>query len=231
MVTETSGSPVYIGGGDGMGLGGGGWIWAILILALFGFGGFGGFGMNGLGAMAMSGENAPASVGFVQNQSNYSNLLDQNRDILNAISNGTAQSVAATNQVYHDLANTVQDKYGELQRDIASVQVAQANALANQNECCLNTRMAIAEGTAATNANIAQSRYENAMNSASNTQKILDAITGNRMADMQNQINQLQLQNAMAGVLKFPNAWTFGAGSFPCGNNPPPVPPFWTYTA
>jgi len=44
---------------------------------------------------------------------------------------------------------------------------------------------------------------------------VLDAIAGNRMADMQNQINQLQLQNAMTGVMRFPNAWTFNGGVFP----------------
>lgn len=38
---------------------------------------------------------------------------------------------------------------------------------------------------------------------------------GNRMADMQNQINALQLQNATAGVLRFPSAWTYAGGVFP----------------
>ena len=47
------------------------------------------------------------------------------------------------------------------------------------------------------------------------TQKILDAIMGNRMADMQSQINALQLQAATANVLRFPNAWTFSGGVFP----------------
>jgi ribonuclease R len=49
----------------------------------------------------------------------------------------------------------------------------------------------------------------------SKVQKILDAIAGNRMADMQNQINQLQLQNATAGIMRFPNMWTFSGGNFP----------------
>ena len=52
-------------------------------------------------------------------------------------------------------------------------------------------------------------------NTTAQTQKILDAIAGNRMADMQNQINQLQLQNAMSGVLRFPTAWTYAGGQFP----------------
>jgi hypothetical protein len=42
-------------------------------------------------------------------------------------------------------------------------------------------------------------------NQTANAQKILDAISTNRMADMQNQINQLQLQNALCGVPRITN--------------------------
>lgn len=71
--------------------------------------------------------------------------------------------------------------------------------------------------------------YNNALNTAAinenttaQTQKILDAITGNRMADMQNQINQLQLQQAVSGVVRYPSASTYYAGTNPfcnCGFN------------
>jgi hypothetical protein len=214
ITTETGSSPIFLGSGDGMGFGNGCWIWAFLIMMMFG--GFGGFG----------GSSRPATQDFVQNQANYSNLLDQNRDLSNLITSGTAQSVAAVNQTFHDTLNAVSDKYSELARDIAAVQVGQANVLANQNECCGSTKMMIAEGNAATNANIAQSRYDAALNTAAinanttaQTQKILDAISGNRMADMQNEIDQLKLQNAMNGVIRYPNSWTFNAGPFPCGCN------------
>lgn len=62
-------------------------------------------------------------------------------------------------------------------------------------------------------------------NTTAQTQKILDAITANRMADMQNQINQLQLAQATSGLLRYPNQWTYTAGQFPpifggcCGGN------------
>ena len=46
-------------------------------------------------------------------------------------------------------------------------------------------------------------------------QKILDAIGRNRMEDMQNQINQLQLQAALCGVVRYPNAITYNAGVSP----------------
>lgn len=51
------------------------------------------------------------------------------------------------------------------------------------------------------------------------TQKVLDTITGNRMADMQNQINRLQLSQAMCGVVRYPNTFAYNAGPSPfCGN-------------
>lgn len=53
-------------------------------------------------------------------------------------------------------------------------------------------------------------------------QKIIDLITGNRMADMQGQINQLQLQAALCGVVRYPTGMTYTAGASPfcnCGFN------------
>ena len=74
---------------------------------------------------------------------------------------------------------------------------------------------------------IAQNNYDAAMRDAATNanftaqiQSVKDLIAGNRMADMQNQINELQLQNAMAGVVRYPNAWTYNAGISPfCGCN------------
>lgn len=85
---------------------------------------------------------------------------------------------------------------------------------ANQQQCCCQILRAI-DGV----------NYNNAMNTASineNTtavgQKILDAITGNRMADMQAQINRLELQQAMAGVVRYPSNFSYNAGPSPfCG--------------
>lgn len=73
--------------------------------------------------------------------------------------------------------------------------------------------------------NIDAVRYEAAQNTAAinaNTsaqvQKVLDAICTNRMTDMQNQINQLQLQSALCGVVRYPNSMAYNAGTSPfCG--------------
>ena len=165
------------------------WIFALLILANGGFG----FGGNGF-ANAIGYENL-ATSNEVQRGFDAQNSMANEREILSAVNAGTAQSVAATNQVYHDMVSYVGDKYDELARDIYGVNTGVQQAIANQNECCCGTKMLIAESTAGLNANIAQSRYDAAMNTAAinanttaQTQKILDAITGNRMADMQNQL-------------------------------------------
>lgn len=91
-----------------------------------------------------------------------------------------------------------------------SSQIA-ANAAA-QERCCCETKGLIQ-----------QTQYENAQNTAAinanvtaQVQKVLDAITGNRMADMQNQINQLQLNAALCGVIRYPNQTTYTAGYSPC---------------
>lgn len=182
------------------------WILALLVLAN---GGFGGFGFGG------GYQPQYATQDFVQNGFNFNDLQDQNRDLMGAITGGTAQAVAATNQSFHDITAALSDKYSELVNDIAAVRTSQIESIANQNQCCCNTLRAIDNVS-----------YQNAMNTASinenttaQTQKILDAITSNRMADMQNQINDLQLQNAMAGVLRYPNSWAYNAGTSPFCNN------------
>lgn len=186
---------------DGMaGNGWGGMIWLFAILAMMngGFGGFGGGNGNAI--------QADVNRGF-DNQ----NLQAQTRDILSAVTSGTAQSVATTNQVYHDITGYVGDKYAELQRDIAALAVGQATNLANQNQCCCNLSR-----------QMDQINYNNAMNTASINatttavgQKILDTILGNRMDDMQNRINQLELAQAMNGVVRYPNGFVYNAGTNP----------------
>ena len=193
---------------DGEGCNGwGGMIWLFAILALMG-GGFGGFG----------GGNGNAIQADVNRGFDNQNLQAQTRDILGAVTNGTAQSVAATNQVYHDVVSYVGDKYSELQRDVAALAVGQANMLANQNQCCCGIQRAI-DGV----------NYNAAMNTASinaNTtavgQKIIDTIMGNKIDEMQNRINQLELAQAMNGVVRYPNGFTYNAGNSPfcgCGCN------------
>ena len=202
MENGLSASDVALMNRDGFGGDAFMWIFALLILA---------------GGGSFWGDNRDsASTEFVQNGFNFNDLQDQNRDIMNSITSGTAQAVSATNQTFHDTLNALNDKYGELQRDIAAVAVAQQQSIANQNECCCSTKM-----------EIAQNRYEDALNTASinanttaQTQKILDVLAQNKIEDLQSKVSALELQNATANVVRYPSSWAYNAGVSPfctCG--------------
>lgn len=188
------------GYGDGFGFGGNG-IWLFAILALL-WGGNGAFGGGGYG-------NSNAIQADVNRGFDNQNLQAQTRDILSAVNAGTAQSVAATNQTFHDMLGVFADKYNEITRDIGAVQVGQANALANQNECCCNTLRAIDSVK---------------MDNLANTNKILEALAQNKIEALQAKVNSLELAQAVSGVVRFPQAATYSAGMSPfcncgCGCN------------
>lgn len=190
-------------GGDLSGL-----IYLAVIFAMFGGGfGFGGFG-NGAGAAVATGMATQADMqrGFDQQ-----NTMAQTRDILNAVTNGTAQTIAASTQNASNAVAAIKDGNAALIREFGNVENGITALSGKQQECCCEILRAVdgvnynsAINTAAINAN-----------TTAQTQKILDAIMGNRMAEMSAQIQQLQLQNAMQGVMRFPSAWTFAGGSFP----------------
>lgn len=198
--TGLTASDVALLNNDGMGSWNG-MIWLFAILALMG-GGFGGFGANGNGNAIQ----ADVNRGF-DNQ----NLQAQTRDILSAVNSGTAQSVAATNQTFHDNLAAMQSLYNETARDIASLAVGQANLLAKQNECCCETKQLIQQTNydgamrdAATNANI-----------TAQIQSVKDMISQNKIESLQAQVNQLQMQNQLAGVVRYPMSTSYSVPS-PC---------------
>lgn len=187
---------------------GGGGFWGFLILAMFFFGNNGWGGNN----------NSNAIQNDVNRGFDNQNLQAQTRDISAAVTSGTAQTVAAINQTFHDTWTMMSDKYSEIAKDISDVNLGLANVLAKQNECCCNTLRAI-DGV----------NYANAQNTAAiqktimeEGQKTRDLITANKIEAMQNRINQLELGQAMQGVVRYPNGMTYNAGTSPfcgCGNS------------
>ncbi len=157
------------------------------------WGGNGPFGRN------VNGE--PVTEAGLCNAMNFNNLE-------NAVGRGFDQQTQFAFQNQRDLCTST-----------ATLSSQIAASAAAQERCCCETKGLIQ-----------QTQYENAQNTAAinanvtaQVQKVLDAICGNRMADMQNQINQLQLQSALCGVIRYPNQTTFNAGFNPffggCGCN------------
>ena len=205
-------SPADIAAMTNGGFGGNEFLWIFALLILFGGGNFG-FG-NGSGfqdqiAAAQAANGGVVTNGQMNDAFNFAALERQNNE-----------TVAAVSQAKYDNINVMKDIQSQLQMQLSGLGQMEQSIGDKVQECCCSI-----------NRNIDSVNYNSALNTASinanttaQTQKILDAIAGNRMADMQNQINQLQLSNAMNGVLKFPNSWTYGAGPFPplfptCPNN------------
>lgn len=199
--TNTNGySLADVAAATGNGWGNGNNEWWILILFLFFF--MGGNGFNG---------RQTVTTDDMQNQFNFASLERQNNEI-----------TANSRQVAYDLSNdisqlgfalntAVRDAWSGLNENIRDSQSLIQGLGSTMEQCCCST-----------NRNIDSLRYDAALNTrdimkndCDNTQKILDAISGNRIADMQNQINQLQLQSALCGVVKYPMSATYTAGYAP----------------
>ena len=188
---------------DGFG-GGNSFVWIFGLLILLGMFNGGGFGFGGNG-------NTNALSADMQRGFDNQNTMAQTRDILSAVTNGTAQTIAASTQNAQNAINAIKDGNASVIREFGTVETALTALGGKQQECCCEILRSVdsvnyngAINTAAINAN-----------TTAQTQKILDAIMGNRMADMQSQINALQLQAATSNVLRFPNAWTYAGGVFP----------------
>ena len=193
---------------------GGGMSWIAILFLFVLLGGNGGWGFGGRGEQYATSNDV--NRGF-DNQNSMANQ----REILSAVTSGTAQSVAATNQTFHDTVNVLQDKYGELVRDIASVAGQVQSGIANQSQCCCDTKMLIQETSA-------QNRYDALKNTnalqatiVAEHQKTRDMLAQNKIESLQNQINQLSLANQMLGVVKYPMSTAYTSGGNPfcnCGN-------------
>ena len=156
----------------------------------------------------------------VQQGFDNQNTMANQREILSAITSGTAQSVAATNQTFHDTMAYIGDKYAELDRDILGINSMVQQSIANQNQCCCNNLRAIdgvkfdaAQNTAAINANM-----------AAGFNSLREKLDQNKIEALQEQVRQLQLQQAVAGMVKYPQSATYAIGTPFAVNNAPYFP-------
>ena len=185
------------------GLGGGNSLVTFLLLfaLISGNGLFGTRGDYGQFATAASQQ----EILFGQQFQNLDNKIDR-------LGNGIADATFALNNSVKDgnsmVAGRVVDEGRAIQSQIA--------------DCCCTTQRNI------DSVRFDMSNYACQIQATdtANTQKILDAIAQNKIESLQGRINQLELQSAMCGVVRYPNSMTYDAGRSPfcncggcaCGN-------------
>ena len=206
------------GGFGGIGNGFEGLIYLAVIMAMFGGNGFG-FGGNNNAVNAL---NADMQRGF-DNQ----NLQAQTRDILSAVTSGTAQTIAASTQNASNAITAIKDGNAALIREFGNVETALTALGGNVASCCCDVKQLIQATAADTNSRIAQNEYNAAIRDAATNanitaqvQSIKDMMYQQREAAQAQRIQQLELAQATSGLLRFPNQWTFNGGYFPpmqCG--------------
>ncbi len=180
-----------MGDNGGLGLNGMGGIFALLILLGIFNGGFGGWG---------GGNNQYATSAEVQRGFDTQNLQSNTAGILAAVNNGTAQTIAASTANATNAITAIKDGNSSLIREFGNVETALTGVAGQMQSCCCEILRSI-DGVN--------------MNTTMQVQKVLDAIAGNRIADLQQQVNALQLQAATSNVLRFPSSWSFAGGVFP----------------
>lgn len=137
-----------------------------------------------------------ATVEDINNSANFTRLESQVQG------NGQAIQSTATN-IYNGICNLgyeMAQQFGATNTQIA--------------ECCCGI-----------NRNIDAVRYENALNTAAinanttaSVQKVLDALSADKISALQGRINTLELQSALCGVVRYPTSMTYSAG-MPFGYN------------
>jgi len=189
-------------------------LWLFAILALLGFGNGGLYGNNRDGYLANV-----ATSADIQRSTEFAALERQNNE-----------GVAATRQAAYDVMGAVKDSGYNSLSEIRSLETAVENGFANQATCCCELGSKIDATKYETAAQIAEVRYDMAnmfananANTTEQVQKVLDVIAQDKIAALQAQVNQLTMTNAInnatCGVVKYPTASTYYAGTNPfCAN-------------
>lgn len=197
MMTE--GTPIMY---SDSGWGGNSFIWAFLIFALLGF------GNNGWGNNNGRGFEQYATSSDVQRGFDTQDINGQ----LRGITYGLSDVGYAVDNKIEGAKDYLSASIGSTKDAVTSegrgIQMQLANCCCDNQRNVDSVRFDMANYTASINAN-----------TTAQTQKVLDAISQNKIESLQGQINQLQLQNAMCGVVRFPNSWAYNAGNSPFCNN------------
>lgn len=154
----------------------------------------GGFwGRNGL-------DNRAATVEDINNSQNFARLENQVQGI-----------GAGMTQGFTNMYNGICDLGYKTQSDFFALSNQLANCCCSNEKIALENRYLAAQNTAEINAN-----------TTAGIQKVLDKLCADKTEALQSRVSQLELQQAMCGVVRFPNNFTYAVGTpfsagFSCG--------------
>lgn len=166
------------------------WIFLFAILALM-------WGGNGFFGNRQGYDGRVATVEDLNNSTNFTRLESQ---VMNN-GNRTEYKTDALQNGLCNLGYETAQQFGALGRQVS--------------ECCCTTQRAIdgvqynaALNTAAINAN-----------TTAQVQKVLDTLCADRTEALRARVSQLELQQAVAGVVRYPMSYSYSAGANPfCGS-------------
>lgn len=196
---------------DSLGLGGGMWMFGLILLFLI----FGGNGFVGNNA-ALGYENL-ATSNEIQRGFDNQNLQAQTRDILSAVTNGTAQTISASTANATNAINAIKDGNASLIREFGNVETALTALGGKQQECCCEIKQLIQSTSAATDMQIAQSKYETSMQMAQMEARLTQKMDANEIQNLRDKVGSLELAQATNNVVRYPSN-TFYSVPSPCFN-------------
>lgn len=185
--------------GNNSGFGGSSmWIFAILILFLFSGPGF--WNRNGMNATGA--EITGYDLGLLAGNNA---TKDNQMALSNQINTTSCNTDATIHSAETNISNGICNLGYENLRNFNATQQA-------ISDCCCSTKQVLGDLKYDLATQSSQTRYDMAnfassinANTTSQVQKVLDALCANKTAEMQNQINQLQLQNALCNVVRYPS--------------------------
>lgn len=158
------------------------------------------FGNGGFGGFGNRGDYGQYATAASQQDILFSSKFSALDNKMDRLGNGIADATFALN-------NSVTGEGRSLQSQLADC-------------CCANQK-----NTDALRYDISQMFAASNANTTAQTQKILDAMATDKIASLQNQVNILQMQNMMCGVVKYPMMSAYNSGANPfcnsgcgCGN-------------
>lgn len=192
MDSALTASDVALLNNDGFG-GGNNFIWVLALIFLFMFNG---------------NRNIPCDIATtqgVQDGFNFAALERQNNEIIAAVEANAGEVVAAIKDGNFNLLGEIRDLQTQMSSCCNDMQKTGCEILRSIDGVNYNGALNKADIIAAIHAEGEETRKQ---------------YTADRMADMQNRINQLELQSAMCGVVRYPNQMAYNAGTSPfCGCN------------